>query len=242
MVGLLYQGQYHLSPGFNYRLCGWHTNLLVCAELNPWVQSCITKATIFSAPKIRRHMHGLTTDCFFLICELFIWRLSKIQNSITFSCTFNEFTLPKRYLADVYQCHDQHEHTFILVASSWLNFSIINRKFDHFLYPEWGNLGQCLTPLTPCCTHLIGFQLITFLGGKCFFLATLFSLILIQAGGFSTYVCTRHNWGSLLKWQIHRLHLHQDWFDKFGVGPRDFQFLTSFQLFLVQVVQVPHFV
>lgn len=163
MVGLLYQGQYHLSPGFNYHLCGWHTNLLVCAELNPWVQSCITKATIFSAPKIRRHMHGLTTDCFFLICELFIWRLSKIQNSITFSCTFNEFTLPKRYLADVYQCHDQHEHTFILVASSWLNFSIINRKFDHFLYPEWGNLGQCLTPLTPCCTQLIGFQLITML-------------------------------------------------------------------------------
>lgn len=78
-VGLLYQGQYHLSPGFNYRLCGWHTNLLVCTELNPWVQSCITKATIFSAPKIRRHMHGLKKDCFFLICELFIWRLSKIQ-------------------------------------------------------------------------------------------------------------------------------------------------------------------
>ena len=79
MVGLLYQGQYDLSPGFNYHLCGWHTILLVCTELNPWVQSCITKATIFSASKVRRHMHGLTKDFFFLICELFIWRLAKIQ-------------------------------------------------------------------------------------------------------------------------------------------------------------------
>lgn len=34
------------------------------AELNPWVQSCITKATIFSASKVRRHMHGLTKNFF----------------------------------------------------------------------------------------------------------------------------------------------------------------------------------
>lgn len=113
MMGLLCQGQYPPSPGFNYLLRGWHTNLLVWAALNPWVQCCITKATIFSAPKVRRHMRGLTRDCF-----LFSWcvnysyeELQRQKNSITFSCTFNEFTekIPSRCY-----CHHQYQHTSTL--------------------------------------------------------------------------------------------------------------------------------
>lgn len=48
MVGLLYQGQYDLSPGFNYHLLWMTYNFYLSAlELNPWVQSCITKASCF---------------------------------------------------------------------------------------------------------------------------------------------------------------------------------------------------
>lgn len=91
--------------------CGWHTILLVCTELNPWVQSCITKATIFFLHQ-SQETYAWPDGNFFWSLNYSYEDLQRFKiQSLYFIAEFN---LLKRGLTDVYLCHHQCEHRFIL--------------------------------------------------------------------------------------------------------------------------------
>lgn len=174
-------------------------------------------------------MHGLTKDCFFFWSVNYSYEdLRRYKNSITFSCTFNEFTLLKRYLADVYRCHHQCEHTVILCGFRQTKLSYHKWEiWSFFLHPKWGNrvMFNSSNPLL----HTLNVFKLSLLWGKYAFshyyiLPNSAAPVIKQAGGVSTYVWAGNNWRSLLNWQIPGPHLHSGWCNRAGVELRDLQF------------------